>query len=93
MVMLVNNSDVLIQSLIRHQRDAAHDEQHRTGVLRDFEAFLVFHGVRNSYIFYLVTFLPLHHGIASRTSQKKGDDVTDHLKDRLNSLVHNFQMF
>ena len=82
-----------LDHLIRHQRDAAHDEQHRTGVLRDFEAFLVFHGVRNSYIFYLVTFLPLHHGIASRTSQKKGDDVTDHLKDRLNSLVHNFQMF
>jgi hypothetical protein len=25
--------------LIRHQRDTAHDEQYRTGVLRDFEAF------------------------------------------------------
>ena len=61
--MLVNDSDVLIQSedrpceqerlrhiiqqparhiidldnLIRHQRDTAHDEQYRTGVLRDFE--------------------------------------------------------
>ena len=31
--------------LIRHQRDTAHDEQYRTGVLRDFEAF-AFHGVR-----------------------------------------------
>ena len=30
--------------LISHQRDTAHDEQHRTGILRDFEA-LVFHGV------------------------------------------------
>ena len=28
--------------LISHQRDAAHDEQHRTGVLRDFKA-RVFH--------------------------------------------------
>ena len=68
--MLINDSDVLIQSedrtgeqerlrhvveqpasyvidldnLIRHERNAAHDEQHRTGVLRDFETF-VFHGV------------------------------------------------
>ena len=68
--MLINDSDVLIQSeyrpceqerlrhiieqpachvvdmdhLIRHQCDTAHDEQHRTGVLRDFEAFVVFHG-------------------------------------------------
>jgi len=31
-----------VDHLIRHQRDTAHDEQHRTGVLRDFEA-LVFH--------------------------------------------------
>ena len=29
--------------LIGHERDTAHDEQHRTGVLRYFEAFL-FHG-------------------------------------------------
>ena len=34
-----------IDHLIRYQRDTAHDEQYRTGVLRDFEAF-VFHGVR-----------------------------------------------
>ena len=33
-----------LDHLISHQRDTAHDEQHRTGVLRDFEAFLVFHG-------------------------------------------------
>jgi len=32
--------------LIRHERDTAHDEQYRTGVLRDLEAFLVFHDVR-----------------------------------------------
>ena len=30
--------------LIRHERDAAHDEQHRTGILRDFKA-RVFHSV------------------------------------------------
>ena len=28
--------------LIRHQRNAAHDEQHRTGILRDFKS-CVFH--------------------------------------------------
>jgi len=32
-----------VDHLIRHQRDTAHDEQHRTGVLRDFEAILVLH--------------------------------------------------
>ena len=30
--------------LIRHQRNAAHDEQHRTGILRDFKS-CVFHSV------------------------------------------------
>ena len=34
---VVNHDD-----LIRNQRNAAHDEQHRTGVLRDFKA-RVFH--------------------------------------------------
>ena len=33
-----------LDDLIRHERDTAHDEQHRTGVLRDFKAFVVFHG-------------------------------------------------
>jgi len=31
---------VNLEHLISHQRDAAHDEQHRTSVLRDLEAFL-----------------------------------------------------
>ena len=35
-----------LDHLIRHQRDTARNEQHRTGVLRDFEAFLFFHGLR-----------------------------------------------
>ena len=34
-----------LDHLISHQRDTAHDEQYRTGVLRDFEAFVVFHGI------------------------------------------------
>ena len=105
-IMLVNDSNVLIQSedrssqqkrlrhviqqptryvinhdyLIRHQCDTAHDEQHRTGVLRDLEAFLVFHGVD-----------VLHHGSTCST-QKQGDDVTDHLKDLLNCFAHNFSV-
>ena len=70
MVMLLNNSDVLVEAedracqeerlrhvveqtishvvdvddLIRHERNAARDEQHRTGVLRDFET-CVFHSI------------------------------------------------
>jgi hypothetical protein len=71
--------------LISHERDTAHDEQHRTSVLRDFEALVVFHGVRKSYFF---TFLPLHHATSSGT-EDEGDDVTDRLKDCLNRLVHN----
>ena len=36
---IVNHHD-----LIRHQSNAAHNEQHRTGILRDFES-RVFHGI------------------------------------------------
>ena len=45
-----------LDHLIRHERDTAHDEQHRTGVLRDFEAFLVFHGL-TSYIIHLPSYI------------------------------------
>ena len=39
-----------VDDLVGNQRDAAHDEQHRTGVLRDFET-RVFHNDRlDSYI-------------------------------------------
>ena len=42
--------------LIGHQRNAAHDEQHRTGILRDFES-RVFHRfvrfVRFVFVFYI----------------------------------------
>ena len=70
-----------LDDLISHQRDTAHDEQHRTGILRDFEA-LVFHGV-----------VSLHQlGTASR-SQNSSDEITDHLKDLSNCLVHNLTCF
>ena len=36
---------VYLDYLISHQRNAAHDEQHRTGILRDFEAVVTFHSV------------------------------------------------
>ena len=102
--MLINDSDVLIQSedracqqerlrhiiqqpashivnldhLIRHQRDTAHDEQYRTGVLRDFEAFLVFHGLKHRF---------------SCCTKNGSDNITDHLKDRSNCFTHNFTCF
>ena len=34
---------IYLDDLVRHERDAAHDEQHCTGVTRDFKA-CVFHG-------------------------------------------------
>ena len=70
-----------LDHLIRHQRDAAHDEQHRAGVPMAFVSLL---------LFYLFTFL--HHR-APCCAEDEGDDVTDRLKDRLYRLVHNFPMF
>ena len=61
--------------LIRYQRDAAHDEQHRTGILRDFEALVVFHGL---------------HGCSAGSTEDEGDDVTDRLENCLDCLAHNF---
>ena len=49
---VVNHND-----LIRHQRNAAHDEQHRTGILRDFKA-RVFHSIR----------FGLHEGLCTGTA-------------------------
>ena len=126
--MLINNSNVLIQSedrsceqerlrhvieqptryvidldhLICHQRDTAHDEQYRTGVLRDFEAF-VFHGLRQCSMVNVqwsarpkdacyqrdARMFNLLHRASSSPTQQQGDDVTDHLKDLLNRLAHN----
>ena len=56
-------SDIVdFDHLISYERDAAHDEQHRTGILGDFEAFVDFHGL---------------HCSASCSAEDKGDDVTD----------------
>ena len=76
-----------LDHLIGHERDAAHDEQHRTGVLRDFEAFLVFHGIR-----YDPHKSFLDSGTTCRT-EDQGKNVTDGLKNRSNCLVHNALMF
>jgi hypothetical protein len=76
-----------LDHLISHERDAAHDKQHRTGILRDFEAFLVFHGIR-----YDPSEGFLDGGTTCCT-QDESDDVTDRLKDSFNSLVHNALMF
>jgi len=35
-----------LYDLIRHEGDAARDEQHRTGVLGNLESLVVFHGIR-----------------------------------------------
>ena len=70
-----------LDHLIRHECNAAHDEQHRTGILRDFEAIVVFHGIRR-----------LEQTAASGTEEET-DDVTDHLEYFLKCFVHNFLMF
>ena len=71
-----------LDHLISHQRDTAHNEQHRTGVLRDFEALLVFHGLDVS-----------HQCAAASCSEKQGDEITDRLKDLSNCFVHNLTCF
>ena len=43
-----------VDHLVGHERDAAYDEQHGTGILRDFEA-RVFHGIRCFVLPYKVT--------------------------------------
>ena len=43
-----------VDDLVGHERDAAYDEQHRTDVLRDFEA-RVFHSIRCFVLPYKVT--------------------------------------
>ena len=65
--------------LIRNQRNAAHDEQHRTGVLRDFKA-RVFHSLLH------------HHGFAC-CAEEGSDNVTCNLKDCLPCFVHNSVCF
>ena len=65
--------------LIRNQRNAAHDEQHRTGVLRDFKA-RVFHSLLH------------HHGFAS-CAEKCSDNVTEDLEYCFYCFVHSVVCF
>ena len=92
-----------VDYLVSHHHDAAHDEQHRAGILRDFETFLVFHGLDVSHrarsrsaslngqwsMFndQCSMFNDLHHR-ATGSSQQQSDDITDRLKDHLYRLVH-----
>ena len=79
--------------LIRHERDAAYDEQHRTGVLRDFKASVVFHGLCSFSHNGDCPRCEILHRSAPGSTEEKSDDVTDRLKDRLNCFVHNFKCF
>ena len=66
---------VNLDDLIGHKRDAAHDEQHRTTVLRDFEAFVLHRS--------------LHECGFAYCAKDGGDDVTDDLEDSFYCFVHN----
>ena len=68
-----------VDHLIGYECDAAHDKQHRTSILRDFEAF-VFHGV-------------LHEGGFACCAEDGGNDVTQDLEYFPNCLVHGFACF
>ena len=68
--------------LIRYQRNAAHDEQHRTGILRDFKA-RVFHSV----------FSVLHHHGFACCAEEGADNVTCNLENCLPCFVHNSVCF
>ena len=65
--------------LIRNQRNAAHDEQHRTGVLRDFKA-RVFHS-------------DLHHCRFAGCTEEGSDNVTKDLEYCFYCFVHNSVCF
>ena len=71
---VVNHDD-----LIGHQRNAAHDEQHRTGILRDFES-RVFHS-------------DLHERCFACCAEDSGDDVTCNLKNSFPCFAHNSVCF
>ena len=65
--------------LIRHQRNAAHDEQHRTGILRDFKS-CVFHS-------------DLHHRGFACCAEKCSDNVTEDLEYCFYCFVHSVVCF
>ena len=71
---VVNHDD-----LIRNQRNAAHDEQHRTGILRDFKAH-VFHSL-------------LHHSCFAGCAEEGSDNVTEDLEYCFYCFVHSVVCF
>ena len=81
-----------LDHLIGHERDAAQDEQHRTGVLRDFEA-VVFHGIRCFPHNGDCSCCAILHGGTTCRTEDQGKNVSDGLKNRSNCLVHNALMF
>ena len=65
--------------LIRHERNAAHNEQHRTGVLRDFKA-CVFHSF---------VLCHLHQRGFTCCAEDGSDDATEDLEHFSYCFVHN----
>ena len=68
--------------LIGHQRNAAHDEQHRTGILRDFKS-RVFHGIR----------FGLHQGLCSGTAKQTCADGGNDFQNDSYCFVHSVVCF
>ena len=80
-----SGSDILdADHLVGYEGDAAHDEQHRTGILRDFES-RVFHSRLTSYF--------LHHARLTSCAEDGGNDVPENLQNCFPCLVHNRVFF
>ena len=77
---VVNHDD-----LIRNQRNAAHDEQHGAGILRDFKA-RVFHVTEERFFF-------LHQRGTAIRAEDETNDVTECLKHHFRCFVHNRCVF
>ena len=89
-----SGSDILYTNhLVSYEGDAAHDEQHRTNVLRDLKA-CVFHGRQitvlhlTSYILHLTSYLS-HHRRLTSCAKDGGNDVPENLQNCFPCLVHN----
>ena len=76
---IVNHDD-----LIRDQRNAAHDEQHRTGILRDFKS-RVFHSIR--FVLHLTSDI-LHQGLCSGTAKQTCANGGNDFQNDSYCLVH-----
>ena len=84
-----------MDDLVRYKGNAAHDEQHCTGVTRDFEM-CVFHNIR-LFLFFarteglrlFVRCRILHEGCFTCCAKDGGDDVPENLENCFYCLVHN----